>query len=152
MSHIHRRKENWVLSNPIEDEISRGSVDGMEEFLGFGERDNIQVVTGGSDLWRGTLAIIPWPNQVGGEQLMVLSSSYEDRLTGTGIQKIEIDYLDAIGNSLYETVNMNGTVWVRTVGTNIRFVNAYSCNASWFRYGFSGGYINLCEWDFSDSL
>ncbi len=124
MSHLHRRKENWVLSNSMEHEVSRGSIDGMEEFFGFGERNVIQVVNGGSDLWDGTAVTAPWPNQLGGEQMMVLSSSYDDRLTGTGIQKVEIDYLDAIGNSQYETVNMNGTAWVRTVGINIRFVNA----------------------------
>ncbi len=124
MSHIHRRKENWVLSNSMEHEIARGSIDGMEEFFGFGERNVIQVVNGGSDLWEGTSATTPWPNQLGGEQMMVLSSSYDDRLTGTGVQKVEIDYLDAIGNEQYETINMNGTAWVRTVGTNIRFVNA----------------------------
>lgn len=123
MSHQHRRRENWVLSNPIESEIAQGSIEGMSEFLGFGERGNLQVVAKGSDLWGGTISSIPWPNQVGGEQMMVLSSSYDDRLTGTGIQKIEIDYLNAIGNEQTEIVNMNGTAWVRTVGTNIRFVN-----------------------------
>ncbi|HJX50451.1 MAG TPA: hypothetical protein VJ438_03240 [Candidatus Nanoarchaeia archaeon] len=124
MSHTIRRKENWVLSNAVEDEIARGSIEGISEFLGFGERDAIQVVAGGSDLWRGSSVTQPWPNQSGGEQMMVLSSSYDDRLTGTGIQKVEIDYLDAIGNEQYETVNMNGTAWVRALGTNIRFVNA----------------------------
>src|SRR3990167_1203322 len=124
MSHTIRRKENWVLSNAVEDEIARGSIEGISEFLGFGERDAIQVVAGGSDLWRGSSVTQPWPNQSGGEQMMVLSSSYDDRLTGTGIQKVEIDYLDAIGNEQYETVNMNGTAFVRTVGTNIRFINA----------------------------
>src|SRR3990172_4612527 len=124
MSHTIRRKENWVLSNAVEDEIARGSIEGISEFLGFGERDAIQVVAGGSDLWRGSSVTQPWPNQSGGEQMMVLSSSYDDRLNGTGIQKVEIDYLDAIGNERYETVNMNGTAWVRTSGTNIRFVNA----------------------------
>lgn len=124
MSHLHRRSENWVLTNPIEDEIARGAIDGWTKFTGFGERDNIQVVSQGSDLWRGTSVTPPWPNQVGGEQMMVVASDFDDRLNGTGIQKVEIDYLDAIGNEQYETVNLNGTAWVRTIGTNIRFVNA----------------------------
>jgi len=124
MSHLHRRSENWVLSNPMESEIARGTIDGMSEFLGFGERDNIQITVQGEDVWRGTSVAQPWPNQLGGEQMMVVSSSFDDRLNGTGIQKIEIDYLDAIGNEQYETVNMNGTAFVRTIGTNIRFVNA----------------------------
>ena len=35
MSHTHRVKENWVLSNPLSSEIARGSIDGMSEFSGF---------------------------------------------------------------------------------------------------------------------
>src|SRR3990167_6393678 len=124
MSHLHRRSENWVLSNSMESEIARGTIDGMTEFLGFGERDNIQITAQGEDIWRGTSIAQPWPNQSGGEQMMIVSSDFDDRLTGTGIQKVEIDYLDAIGNEQYETVSMNGTAFVRTVGTNIRFVNA----------------------------
>ena len=124
MSHLHRRAENWVLSNSMESEIARGTIEGMTEFSGFGERDNLQIVAVGSDIWRGTSIAQPWPNQLGGEQMMVLSSDFDDRLTGTGIQKVEIDYLDAIGNEQYETLNMNGTAFVRTVGTNIRFINA----------------------------
>lgn len=124
MGHLHRRSENWVLSNSMESEIARGTIDGMSGFLGFGERDNVGVTTQGSDLWRGSSVVPPWPNQIGGEQIMVVSSDYDDRLTGTGIQKIEIDYLDATGNEQYETLNMNGTAFVRSVGTNIRFINA----------------------------
>ena len=124
MSHLHRRNENWVLSNSMENEIAHGTIDGMSEFSGFGERDHVEISTIGTDLWGGTTTTIPWPDQMGGEQMMVTSSNHDDRLTGTGIQKVEIDYLDAIGNEQYETVNMNGTAWVRTVGTNIRFVNA----------------------------
>ena len=47
MSHLHRRSENWVLSNPMESEIARGTIEGMSDFQGFGERDNIQVVAQG---------------------------------------------------------------------------------------------------------
>ena len=124
MSHLHRRNSNWVLSNSIESEIARGTIDGMTDFIGFGERDNIQIIAQGSDIWRGTATAQPWPNQLGGEQMMVVSSDFDDRLSGTGIQKIEIDYLDALGREQYETVNMNGTAFTRTVGTNIRFINA----------------------------
>jgi len=108
----------------MESEIARGTIDGMAEFLGFGERDNIQVTAQGEDIWRGSSVAQPWPNQLGGEQMMLVSTSFDDRLIGTGVQKIEIDYLDAIGNEQYETLNLNGTAFVRTVGTNIRFVNA----------------------------
>ena len=124
MSHLHRRNSNWVLSNSMESEIARGNIDGMSDFQGFGERDHIPETTQGCDLWGGTAIAPPWPDQLGGEQMMIVSSNHDDRLTGTGIQKVEIDYLDAIGREQYETLNMNGTGFVRTVGTNIRFVNA----------------------------
>lgn len=124
MAHLHRRNENWVISNPIESEIARGTIDGMSDFQGFGERDYIAIVSQGSDLWRGTSPSQPWPNQVGGEQMMVLSADYDDRLNGTGVRAVEIDYLDALGREQYETINLNGTAFVRTAGTNIRFVNS----------------------------
>ena len=142
MSHLHRRAENWVLSNSMESEIARGTIDGMTEFLGFGERSD---VTGSTnvDIWRGTSNEPMLPNQLGGEQMMVVSSSFDDRLTGTGIQKIEIDYLDAIGNEQYETINLNGTAFVRTVGTNIRFVN--TIHASQVGSGtVASGDISIC--------
>ena len=144
MSHLHRRKENWVLSNSLESEIARGSIDGLSEFSGFGERDSVGIVQQGSDLWRGSSVTQPWPNQIGGEQMMVLSSDYDDRLNGTGIQKIEIDYLNALGSEQTEIVNMNGTAWVRTIDTNIRFVNAI--HATQVGSGtVSSGDISICE-------
>jgi len=124
MSNISRRNASWMISNPMESEIARGTIDGMTEFSGFGERDNTTIIATGADVWRGTSVDIPWPNQLGGEQMMIVSSDYNDRLNGTGVRKVEIDYLDAIGNEQYETLNLNGTAFVRTVGTNIRFINA----------------------------
>ena len=76
--------------------------------------------------------------------MMVVSSDYNDRLNGTGVQKVEIDYLDAIGNEQYETLNLNGTAFVRTVGTNIRFVNAI--HATQVGVGtVSSGDISVCS-------
>lgn len=124
MSHDVRRRSNWVLSNPLESEIARGKITGMSEFSGMGERNHIEVNVMGVDLWGGTNISASMPNQLGGERMVVTSSDHDDRLNGTGIQKVEIDYLDAIGYEQYETISMNGTAWVRTVGTNIRFINA----------------------------
>ena len=127
----------------MESEIARGTIYGMAEFSGFGERDNLQIVAVGSDIWRGTSIAQPWPDQLGGEQMMIVSSDFDDRLNGTGIQKLEIDYLDAIGNERYETINLNGTAFVRTVGTNIRFVNAI--HATQVGYGtVASGDISIC--------
>lgn len=124
MINTKRRGSEWVICNPIDAEIARNTVSGMTELKGFGERDSVTYIAGGADVWRGPTATILMPNQSGGERMMLFSSNYDDRLNGTGINKIEIDYLNAAGNENYETVNLNGTRWVRTVGTNIRFVNA----------------------------
>ncbi len=121
---ISRRRQNWVLSNPVSFEIARGAMVGLSGFFGFGEKDNIQDLDHEVDLWTGTTSVQPIPNQISGEQMVVYSTDYNDRLNGTGIQKVEIDYLDASGNEKREILSINGTRWVKTVGTNIRFVNA----------------------------
>ncbi len=122
---ISRRRQNWVLSNPIQFEIARGSMAGLSSFFGFGEKDNIQDLDHEVDLWQGTTSTQPIPNQTIGEQMVVFSTDYNDRLSGgTGIQKVEIDYLDSSGNEKREIINLNGTRWIKTVGTNIRFINA----------------------------
>ncbi len=122
---ISRRRQNWVLSNPVQFEIARGSMAGLSSFFGFGEKDNIQDLDNEVDLWQGTTSSQPIPNQTIGEQMVIFSTDYNDRLTsGTGIQKVEIDYLNASGNEQKETINLNGTSWIKTVGTNIRFINA----------------------------
>lgn len=121
----HRRRDHWVVTNPMELEVSRGAIEGLSGFFGFGEKDSIQDLDHEVDLWEGTTSSQPNPNQISGEQMVVFSTDYNDRLNGTGVQKIEIDYLDAAGNEQRELVSMSGTVWVKTVGTNIRFINGF---------------------------
>lgn len=124
MAHDVRRRSNWVLSNPLSSEIARGKIANMSDFSGMGERNHIEISVNGVDLWGGTTTSPMLPNQLGGERMVLTSASHDDRLNGTGVQKVEIDYLDAAGNEQYETTNLNGTAWVRTVGTNLRFINA----------------------------
>ena len=49
----------------MENEIAHGTIDGMSEFSGFGERDHVEISTIGTDLWGGIATSIPWPNQLG---------------------------------------------------------------------------------------
>ncbi len=121
----HRRRDHWTITNPIQFEVSRNSVEGLSGFFGFGEKDSIQDLDHEVDLWEGTTSNQPIPNQISGEQMVIFSTDYNDRLNGTGIQKVEIDYLDSIGNEKREIISINGTAWVTTVGTNIRFINGF---------------------------
>lgn len=124
MINTSRKNSNYIISNSIESEIGKGNINGASEFSGIGERNHIEVNTNVVDLWGGTNITPKIPNQSGGERMVVISSNHDDRLGGTGIRRVEIDYLDAIGYERYEAINMNGTALVRTVGTNIRFINA----------------------------
>lgn len=53
-----------------------------------------------------------------------VSSSANDTLAGTGIQKIHIHYLDSNYVSHEEIVNMNGTTPANTVATDIFRINS----------------------------
>ena len=124
MINTNRKSSSWIINNPIEAEIAKGHVVGVSGLMSFGNKDNIFITYGGShDIWGGTTISPDIPNQLGGEQMMLISSNYNDRLNGTGIRKVEIDYLNARGVESYETVSLDGTKFVRTVGTNIRFIN-----------------------------
>lgn len=103
-------------------DIPRGVVFGGSTFSSFGK-----IATGGA-----VTDHIVWANagspalQVpaeAGVQMGVASSSVDDDLTGTGIQQIEIHYLDGALNEQTETVDLDGTTTVTTAATDIRFIN-----------------------------
>lgn len=85
--------------------------------------DNVRV-----DLWEGSLSaygpsttyVFPTVAQ----QMTIISTSANDTLAGTGIQKVMIHYLDANYAVQTETVNMNGLAAVNTVATNILRINS----------------------------
>src|SRR3972149_10847015 len=84
MTNTNRKSSNWMISNPLELEVARGNVVGYSELHCIAERISIQANVEGNDVWQGTAFIIPIPNQLGGEKLCVTSSSYDDRVNGTG--------------------------------------------------------------------
>ena len=114
-----------MISNPLELEVARGNVVGYSELHCIAERISIQANVEGNDVWQGTAFIIPIPNQLGGEKLCVTSSSYDDRVNGTGASSVDLYYLDAAGYEQEENILLNGTVISYSVGTNIRFINDF---------------------------
>lgn len=99
--------------------IARGVVLGCKPMAAYGER----VATGAetnAPIWNaGNFSLLP----AAGVQLSIVSTSVNDvNITGSGVWKVDIHYLDNNLVEQNETVNMNGTNPVLTVATNIRFV------------------------------
>lgn len=103
-------------------EIVEQNLPFWNEFNSIAERDNIAVVTSGTDIWQGTATTIPIPNQSVGEQISVVSSSTADSSGSSGISLIEIHYLNNEGYERSEYITLNGTSTVSTTATNIRFI------------------------------
>lgn len=106
---------------PYTDSIVAGPV---EYFAAQGTRSNVTTATNGNDIWSGTATTLPIPPSAG-EQMTIVSTSVNDDSGNTGINTIEIHYLDANGNEQAETITMDGTTPVNTTATNIRFVNDF---------------------------
>ena len=104
------------------DAIGIGAVSGHSVFRGFGRRDSLATTAGGDDLWEGTAVTLSYPNQSTGEQVVIVSTSANDAAAGSGVQQIEMHYLDNTGVALIETITLNGTTPVNSVATNVRFV------------------------------
>ena len=97
-------------------EVARGNIPGMKSFAIPGRKDALSSVVL-DDLTEipGT-TVTPEP---GGIQLEVVSSSGSDTSAGTGIQTLEIYYLDSSGFEQNEMVTLNGGTPVLTVATDI---------------------------------
>lgn len=111
-------------------QVARGLVSGAQPIGSYGER-----TTAGAETNR-----IIWPNGVftlpdaAGVQMSIVSTSANDAAAGTGIQTIEIHYLDEDLIEKTEIVTLNGLTPVLTTATNIRFINCmhiqtYGANA-----------------------
>lgn len=74
-------------------------------------------------LWEGPTCMYVFP--AAAQQMAVSSTSTDDALAGTGIQKIKINYLDAAFIPRTEIVSLNGTTPVNTVATNIYRINGF---------------------------
>ena len=102
-------------------DIANGTRLNTSSFRGFGQRSSLSTATNGDDVWEGTATTCPFP-ATAGERMSVVSSSASDTSDGTGVRTIIIQYLDANGDEVNETITLSGVTAVHTVATNIRFV------------------------------
>ena len=100
-------------------EIAQGNVEGMKAYVVPGRRDGVSAL-GLADITQipSTAAIfaIPDPN---GQQLEVLSDDSNDVAAGSGVQTMELEFLDSNGDEQFEDIVMNGTSPVPTSSTDI---------------------------------
>ena len=99
-------------------EIARGGVQGAELFGSYGERTTAGAETN-HVIWPNGDFVIP---PAVGVQLTLSSSDAADADGGTGVNSVEIHYLDGDLNPGSETVTLNGLTGVTTTATDIRFV------------------------------
>lgn len=100
-------------------EVARGNVTGIKMYSIPGRKDGLSN-TALDDLTQipGTI-VVPDP---GGIQLQISSSNAADTSAGTGVQTIDVHYLDTNGDEQEENIIMNGVTPVNTVATNIDFI------------------------------
>jgi hypothetical protein len=100
-------------------EVARRNITGMKMFSIPGRKDSISS-TVLDDLTEipGT-EVVNYPASV---QLEVVSTSGSDDSVGTGIQTLDIHYLDSTGLEQEETIVMDGANPVTTVATDITFI------------------------------
>lgn len=100
-------------------EVARGNIPGIKMYSIPGRKDGLSS-SALDDLTQipGTV-VVPEP---GGIQLQFSSSSGSDTSAGTGVQTIDIHYLDTSGDEQEENIIMAGAVPVNTVATNIDFI------------------------------
>lgn len=103
--------------------IALGHITGHTVFRGFGQRINLSTVVTGDDIWEGTATTCPMPAQPTGDLMTVVSTSAQDGVGGTGIQTLDIHYIDPAGNTQSVVVVMNGVTPVDT-GILMRFVQS----------------------------
>lgn len=131
-----------VFTKPFECAISQNKVPGYKSFRTFGERSNIQIVSGGSDIWEGVNSSIPIPPGIG-ERMTLVSTSTTDSVLGSGVRSVSIEYLDALGNEQIEIVELNGTTPVNTIATNIRYVQRIQTYSLGTPYTTAAGVISI---------
>ena len=124
------RKDGTVMNaadvlgrTPVE--AARGDVSGTSNIFAFGELTTTGSVTD-QLIWPLENAPLAVPDAAG-IQISVVSDDGQDTGAGTGIQQVEIIYLDGNLAQATEIVTMSGTTPVNTTATDIRFVQCVHC-------------------------
>ena len=86
----------------------------------IGERDNVQVVVNGSDVWNGTVTSITYPPS-SGEQMEIFCANSADTSDGIGVQEVMVHYLDSNGDEQTESKATNGGA-IDTTASDMRFI------------------------------
>jgi hypothetical protein len=109
-----------VSSMPYLYDIAEGNVSAHTAFAKLGY--NAAVGATDEDIWTQS-TVYPWI-AAGGIALEVVSSSTDDDLTGTGIQKVRVGYLDTDYSSQSQVLDMDGQTPVPLTDTTILRVNS----------------------------
>ena len=112
-------------------EVARGKVAGMSILTSLGENGDIDVVTAGTDIWRGgeltpaptSTTSIPTPPSIGEQMSIVSEDAADTKTSGTGAWTVEVHYLDGSGLEQTEIVDMAGLSAVDLVASDVAFVN-----------------------------
>lgn len=78
------------------------------------------IIGGGDwhDVWEGGTQITPEPSD-SGAQLLIRSTSGNDTVAGTGVQRVLLLYINTAGETVSEQLDMAGTTGVLTTATDI---------------------------------
>lgn len=100
--------------------LAEGDISGHTPFAKLGYNDDVGSTE--EDIWTqgGTY---PWI-AAGGIALEVVSSSTNDTLAGTGVQKVRVSYLDTDYSAQTQVIDMNGQTAVALTDTTILRVNS----------------------------
>ena len=109
-------------------DMCRGLYPNIQPFGAFGERMSMGTSAAGEDIWRGTDDAIPIPADAG-EAMEVVSTDAADAAAGTGVQSVNVDYLDADGNPGSEVIALNGTTAVALTLATVRHVQKLHATA-----------------------
>ena len=116
----HVENKLRTVSSPYGYAVSEGEIPGHHALHVFGAASDVDNAI--EDVWSvGGMYVFP----TAAMQMEIVSSSANDTLAGTGVQKVLIHYLDGSHNEQTEIINMNGTTPVATVATNILRVNSF---------------------------
>jgi len=100
-------------------EVARGNITGIKMFSIPGRKDGLSSAVLDDLTQIPATTVVPEP---GGIQLQLSSSSANDTSAGTGVQTLDVHYLDTSGVEQQETIIMNGVTPVNTVATDIDFI------------------------------
>lgn len=109
-----------VSSMPYLYDIAEGNVTNHTAFTKLGYNGDVGATE--EDIWtQGGIYSFP---PAGGIPMEVVSSQAVDNLTGTGVQKVKITYLDETYTQQTEVLSLNGVTAVPTVAQKILRVNS----------------------------